>query len=39
VGVIGEPQRLVPHNADRGIALQRKYYTDTAERYEEMHVL
>lgn len=39
VGVIGEPQRLMPHNADRGIALQRKYYTDTAERYEEMHVL
>lgn len=24
-------------NVERGVALQRKYYTETAERYEEMH--
>ena len=28
----------MPHNADHGIALQRKHYTETAERYKEMHV-
>src|ERR1700675_3537079 len=39
VRVFGERQRLMPDNADRGTALQRKYYTETAERYEEMHVL
>lgn len=37
--MLGERQRLMPGNADRGVALQRKYYTETAERYEEMHVL
>jgi hypothetical protein len=39
VRVFGERQRLMPDNADRGTALQRKYYTETAERYEEMHEL
>lgn len=29
----------MPRSVDRGIALQRKYYTETAESYEEMHEL
>ena len=36
---LGERQGLMADNADRGVALQRKYYTDTAERYEQMHEL
>jgi ubiquinone/menaquinone biosynthesis C-methylase UbiE len=39
VRVFGERQRPVPDNADRGTALQRKYYTETAERYEQIHEL
>jgi ubiquinone/menaquinone biosynthesis C-methylase UbiE len=29
----------MPHNTERGTALQRKYYSETAQRYEEMHEL